>query len=125
MRLEARKYLVDTQLAADRIESHERMVTAYEHVGRMSQACSHRIALAAIQPKVVLALGSVATQALLRGADVDESVLVRAGVTAADEVTVVADVRGSAAYKKQLVRVYTTRAIRAALAASAVSGPAS
>jgi carbon-monoxide dehydrogenase medium subunit len=66
-----------------------------------------------------------ATEALLRGADVDESMLIRAGVTAADEVTVVADVRGSAAYKKQLVRVYITRAIRAALAASAVSGPAS
>ncbi len=66
-----------------------------------------------------------ATEALLRGADVDESVLNRAGATAADEVTVVADVRGSAAYKKQLVRVYTTRAIRAALAASAASGPAS
>jgi len=66
-----------------------------------------------------------ATEALLRGADVDESVLIRAGVTAADEVTVVADVRGSAAYKKQLVRVYVTRAIRAALAASAVRSPAS
>ena len=66
-----------------------------------------------------------ATEALLRGTDVDESVLIRAGATAADEVTVVADVRGSAAYKKQLVRVYMTRAIRAALAASAVSGRAS
>ena len=66
-----------------------------------------------------------ATEALLRGADVDESVLIRAGATAADEVAVVADVRGSAAYKKQLVRVYVTRAIRAALAASAVSSPAS
>ena len=66
-----------------------------------------------------------ATEALLRGADVDASVLVRAGVTAADEVIVVADVRGSASYKKQLVRVYVTRAIRAALAASAVRSPAS
>lgn len=66
-----------------------------------------------------------ATETLLRGADVDESMLIRAGVTAADEVTVVADVRGSAAYKKQLLRVYITRAIRAALAASAASGPAS
>lgn len=66
-----------------------------------------------------------ATEALLHGADADESVLIRAGTTAADEITVVADVRGSAAYKKQLVRVYITRAIRAALAASAASGPAS
>ncbi len=38
-------------LDADRVATHERMVTAYEHVGRMSQACSHRIALVAIQPK--------------------------------------------------------------------------
>nr|MBA2544661.1 VWA domain-containing protein [Deltaproteobacteria bacterium] len=38
-------------LDADRTATHERMVTAYEHVGRMSQACSHRIALSAIQPK--------------------------------------------------------------------------
>jgi hypothetical protein len=40
-----------TDLDADRVATHERMVTAYEHVGRMSQACSHRIALSAIQPK--------------------------------------------------------------------------
>lgn len=38
-------------LDADRVATHERMVTAYEHVGRMSQACSHRIALASILPK--------------------------------------------------------------------------
>jgi len=38
-------------LDADRVESHERMAQAYEHVGRMSQACSHRIALSAISPK--------------------------------------------------------------------------
>jgi len=38
-------------LDADRITSHERMVTAYEHVGRVTQACSHRIALSSIQPK--------------------------------------------------------------------------
>ncbi len=38
-------------LDADRIATHERMVTAYEHVGRMTQACAHRIALASIQMK--------------------------------------------------------------------------
>jgi tetratricopeptide (TPR) repeat protein len=38
-------------LDADRVATHERMVTAYEHVGRMTQACSHRIALASIQLK--------------------------------------------------------------------------
>ena len=38
-------------LDADRPAPHERMVQAYEHVGRMSQACSHRIALSSITPK--------------------------------------------------------------------------
>lgn len=38
-------------LDADRVATHERMVTAYEHVGRMTQACGHRIALASIQGK--------------------------------------------------------------------------
>ncbi|MDB4956122.1 MAG: hypothetical protein JWO36_3691 [Myxococcales bacterium] len=41
--------LVD--LDADRPALHERMVVAYEQVGRMQQACSHRIALAALSPK--------------------------------------------------------------------------
>ena len=38
--------LVD--LDADRVALHERMVRAYEQVGRLAQACSHRIALAAL-----------------------------------------------------------------------------
>ena len=42
-------------LDADRVALHERMVHAYEHVGRLAQACSHRIALAALQPKLPLA----------------------------------------------------------------------
>ena len=41
--------LVD--LDADRVALHERMVTAYEQIGRAPEACSHRIALAALSPK--------------------------------------------------------------------------
>ncbi|HTR50244.1 MAG TPA: VWA domain-containing protein, partial [Kofleriaceae bacterium] len=41
--------LVD--LDADRAALHERMVQAYEQIGRAPEACSHRIALAAIAPK--------------------------------------------------------------------------
>jgi tetratricopeptide (TPR) repeat protein/Mg-chelatase subunit ChlD len=41
--------LVD--LDADRAALHERMVRAYEHGGRAAQACSHRIALAALAGK--------------------------------------------------------------------------
>ncbi len=48
--------LVD--LDADRIALHERMVKAYETAGRLSQACSHRIALSAISPRDMTAAGS-------------------------------------------------------------------
>jgi carbon-monoxide dehydrogenase medium subunit len=42
-------------------------------------------------------------------------VLRRVADAAADEVAIVSDAHGSAAYKKELVRVYVARAIRAAL----------
>jgi carbon-monoxide dehydrogenase medium subunit len=54
-------------------------------------------------------------EALLRGSEVTPALLERAGEAAAEEATVVADVRGSAAYKRQLLRVYVARAIRKAL----------
>jgi len=38
--------LVD--LEADRVALHERMIAAYERVGRLAQACSHRIALVSL-----------------------------------------------------------------------------
>lgn len=52
---------------------------------------------------------------VLRGAPVDDAVLRRAGEAAAAEVAVIGDQHGSAAYKRELVRVYVARAIRAAL----------
>jgi tetratricopeptide (TPR) repeat protein len=45
--------LVD--LDADRVALHERMVRAYEQAGRLAQACSHRIAIAALSPQVPVA----------------------------------------------------------------------
>lgn len=54
-------------------------------------------------------------ESVLRGARVDDALLRRAGEAAAEEASVVADARGSAAYKRQLVRVYVARAIRQAL----------
>jgi len=51
--------LVD--LDADRVALHERMVTAYEAVGRRAQACGHRIALSTLQPRDVGAAGRAAT----------------------------------------------------------------
>lgn len=57
-----------------------------------------------------------AAESALRGAKVDDTVLRRAGDAAASAADVIADEHGSAAYKRELVRVYVARAIRAALA---------
>jgi len=55
-------------------------------------------------------------EAVLRGARVDDAVLARAGDAAVAEAGVIGDAHGSAAYKRELLRVYLGRAIRAALA---------
>jgi carbon-monoxide dehydrogenase medium subunit len=59
----------------------------------------------------------VKAEAVLRGARVDDAVLARAGDAAVAEAGVIGDAHGSAAYKRELVRVYLARAVRAALAA--------
>src|SRR5262249_60071301 len=56
-----------------------------------------------------------AAAAVLRGAQADEATLKRAGDAAAQDVEAVADARGSASYKKELVRVFVARAVRKAL----------
>lgn len=61
-------------------------------------------------------------EAALRGARADDAVLSRAGDAAAAEAGVIGDAHGSAAYKRELVRVYVARAVRAALAGDAVTG---
>jgi carbon-monoxide dehydrogenase medium subunit len=55
------------------------------------------------------------TEAVLRGAHADDATLTRAGEAAAAEAGVIGDAHGSAAYKRELVRVYVARAVRAAL----------
>jgi carbon-monoxide dehydrogenase medium subunit len=56
-----------------------------------------------------------AAEAVLAGSRIDDKVLARAGDAAADEADIIADVRGSVAYKRELVRVYVRRAVRQAL----------
>lgn len=60
-------------LDPDRVATHERMVQAYEHVGRLDQACSHRIALSSIAIKdAKLAAGAVrCLRTLSRTSDAD------------------------------------------------------
>ena len=56
-----------------------------------------------------------AAEEVLSGATIDDAVLARAGDAAAEEAETVSDVRGSAEYKRELLRVYVRRAVRQAL----------
>lgn len=57
-------------------------------------------------------------EAILRGAEINDANLRRAGEAGADELDIVGDPHGSANYKKHLLRVYLGRAVRSALAES-------
>ena len=51
----------------------------------------------------------------LAGASIGDKTLKTAGEAAAEEADIIADVRGSAAYKRELLRVYVGRAVRLAM----------
>jgi carbon-monoxide dehydrogenase medium subunit len=55
------------------------------------------------------------TENVLAGASPSDPVLKRAAATAVDEVPLLSDAHGSAAYKRELLKVYLVRAIRHAL----------
>jgi carbon-monoxide dehydrogenase medium subunit len=65
-----------------------------------------------------------AAESVLRGVEADETTLKRAGEAAAGEVETMADARGSASYKKELVRVFVARAVRKALGIGDAQGRA-
>jgi carbon-monoxide dehydrogenase medium subunit len=71
-----------------------------------------RIVISAATEKPVRLAGA---EAALRGSSLDDAALRRAGDAAAAEVETISDGQGSAAYKRQLVRVYVVRALSAAL----------
>ena len=52
---------------------------------------------------------------LLQGAAAEDAMLKRAGDAAAEEASILSDAHGSAAYKRELLRVYLRRAVRHAL----------
>ena len=62
-----------------------------------------------------------AAEKVLAGATIDDKTLARAGDAAADEAECISDVRGSATYKRELLRVYVARAVRQALHEQAFS----
>jgi carbon-monoxide dehydrogenase medium subunit len=61
-------------------------------------------------------------EAVLAGATPDDAVLRRAGDAAANEADIAADAQGTAAYKRELLRVHVGRAVRRALGAGQVHG---
>jgi carbon-monoxide dehydrogenase medium subunit len=71
-----------------------------------------RVVVSAATEKAVRLTGA---EEVLSGATIDDAVLARAGDAAAEEAETVSDVRGSAAYKRELLRVYVRRAVRQAL----------
>ena len=59
-----------------------------------------------------------AAEKALIGFTVDDAMLRNVADTAAEEADILADVRGSASYKRELLRVYVVRAVQAAMLAS-------
>jgi aerobic carbon-monoxide dehydrogenase medium subunit len=76
---------------------------------------------AVAEPRIVVGAATAmpvrlaAAEAVLRGARIDEAVLKRAGEAAVADADIVGDQHGSAPYKRQLLRIYLARAIRAAV----------
>jgi carbon-monoxide dehydrogenase medium subunit len=77
--------------------------------GRIREA---RVVISAATEKVTRLK---AAERLLTGATVNDALLKQAGDAAAREVSFLSDAHGSAAYKKELLRVYLSRAVREAL----------
>jgi len=77
-----------------------------------SRVKSARIVVSAATAKATRL--KAAEQALI-GADVNEKTLQKVAEATAAEADIIADLRGSASYKRELLRVYTARAVRAAI----------
>jgi carbon-monoxide dehydrogenase medium subunit len=74
------------------------------------------IVVSAATEKVTRLSGAERT---LHGAPLDDQLLRRAGDAAAKEAVLLTDAHGSAAYKRELLRVYLGRALRQAAEGSA------
>jgi carbon-monoxide dehydrogenase medium subunit len=79
-----------------------------------------RIVVSAVSERPLRAL---AAETVLDGQQLEPTNLRKAGEAAADMIETMSDARGSSAYKKQLVRVYVERALRAAINTGAGDRP--
>ena len=77
-----------------------------------SRVTSARIVVSAATSKATRLTS--AEQALI-GADANDKTLAKVAEAAAAEADIIADIRGSASYKRELLRVYAARAVRAAI----------
>jgi aerobic carbon-monoxide dehydrogenase medium subunit len=80
-----------------------------------SNAKSARIVVSAATTK---ATRLVAAEKVLVGKATDDATLKRVADAAVDEADILSDVRGSASYKRELLRVYAIRTLRAAMQSS-------
>ncbi len=71
-----------------------------------------RIALGAVAP---VPMRATQAEAIITGKAVDEDLLAEAGVCAAKECRPISDIRGSEEYRRDMVRVFTKRALRKAI----------
>jgi carbon-monoxide dehydrogenase medium subunit len=80
--------------------------------GDRSTVKSIRLVVGAATEKVVRLK---AAEQALSGTSIDERIIGRAADAAAAEAECISDMRGSAAYKRELLRIYVARAVRQAL----------
>ncbi len=78
-----------------------------------------RVVVSAATEKAIRLRGA---EEILNGATVEDATLARAGDAAADEAETISDVRGSAPYKRELLRVYVRRAVRQAFEVNGGNG---
>ena len=81
-----------------------------------------RSAIVVASAATVKAVRLASAEAALKGARIDDKTLKAAGDAGAQEAEVLSDVRGSAPYKRELIRVFVGRAVRQALSESALAG---
>jgi aerobic carbon-monoxide dehydrogenase medium subunit len=77
-----------------------------------------RGAIVVVSAATVKAMRLKSAEDALAGARLDDKALAGAGDAGAQEAEIISDVRGSAPYKRELIRVHVGRAVRQALAAN-------
>jgi carbon-monoxide dehydrogenase medium subunit len=83
------------------------------HLDRDKKKCvDSRIVLGAVAPTPLRAKKS---EAVLNGGEITEREIEKAGETASQEAVPITDVRGSAEYRTEMVKVFVKQSIREAL----------